>query len=47
MAVPKRKSNRVRFRYSILKKELQKKIKNFNIKKLNNSLSKYKRKFYW
>lgn len=46
MAVPKRKSSRVKFKYSVFKKELQKKVKTLNIKNLNNNLNRYKRKCY-
>ena len=45
MAVPKRKNSKVRFKYSILKKELQRRVKKINVKSLN-SLNKYRRKFY-
>lgn len=47
MAVPKRKSSRVKFKYSVFKKELQRKVKTLNIKNLNNNLNRYKRKCYW
>ncbi len=47
MAVPKRKNSKVRFKYSILKKELQKRVKKINIKSLNINLNKYRRKCYW
>lgn len=46
MAVPKRKSSRVKFKYSVFKKELQRKVKTLNIKNLNNNLNRYKRKCY-
>lgn len=47
MAVPKKKNNKVKLKYSILKKNLQKKIKDINIKNFSNKLSFYKRKYYW
>lgn len=48
MAVPKKKNKKVKLKYSILKKNLQKKIKEniFNIIK-KKSIYKYNRKCYW
>lgn len=48
MAVPKKKNKKVKFKYLILKKKLQKNIKEniFNIIK-KKSIFKYKRKCYW
>lgn len=47
MAVPKKKNKKVKFKYSILKKEIQKKISEniINIKK--KKLKNYSRKIYW
>jgi len=47
MAVPKKKNKKVKFKYSILKKEIQKKISEniINIKK--KKLKNYNRKVYW
>lgn len=47
MAVPKKKNKKVKFKYSILKKEIQKKISEniINIKK--KKLKNYNRKIYW
>ena len=47
MAVPKKKNKKVKFKYSILKKEIQKKISEniINIKK--RKLKNYNRKIYW
>lgn len=46
MAVPKKKNKKVKFKYSILKKEIQKKISEniINIKK--KKLKNYNRKIY-
>jgi hypothetical protein len=46
MAVPKKKNKKVKFKYSILKKEIQKKISEniINIKK--KKLKNYSRKIY-
>lgn len=48
MAVPKRKNKKVKFKYSILKKDAQKKIK-VNIFNIINKrvIKKYKHKCYW
>lgn len=48
MAVPKKKNKKVKLKYSILKKNLQKKIKEniFSIIK-KKKLKKYKHKCYW
>lgn len=47
MAVPKKKNKKVKFKYTILKKEIQKKISEniVNIKK--KKLKNYNRKVYW
>lgn len=47
MAVPKKKNKKVKFKYSILKKEIQKKISEniINIKK--KKLKNFNRKVYW
>lgn len=49
MAVPKKKSCKVKFKYSLLKRNLQKKLqKNIvNIKNLKQNLFKYNKKVYW
>ena len=49
MAVPKKKSCRVKFKYSLLKRNLHKKLqKNIvNIKNLRINLFKYNKKIYW
>jgi ribosomal protein L32 len=48
MAVPKRKSSKIKFKYSLLKRNLQQKVQKsiVNIKNLKQNLNKYKRKFY-
>lgn len=48
MAVPKKKNKKVKLKYSILKRNLQKKIKKniFNIIK-KKSMYKYNHKCYW
>ena len=49
MAVPKRKSSKIKFKYSLLKKDLHQKMQKsiISIKNLKQNLKKYKRKFYW
>jgi len=48
MAVPKKKSSKIKFKYSLLKKNLKNKIeKNItNIKNFKQNLKKYKHKVY-
>lgn len=48
MAVPKKKNKKVKFKYLILKKKLQKKVKEniFNISK-KDSIYRYERICYW
>lgn len=48
MAVPKKKNKKVKFKYSILKNDAQKKVK-VNIFNIINKriIKKYKRKCYW
>ena len=48
MAVPKKKNCRVKFKYSLLKRNLQRKLqKNIvNIKNLKQNLFKYNKKVY-
>ena len=48
MAVPKKKNKKVKLKYSILKKNLQKNIKEniFNIIQ-KKTIYKYKRRCYW
>jgi hypothetical protein len=48
MAVPKKKNNKVKLKYSLLKKNLKIKIQKsiININNLKKGLNKYRRKFY-
>ena len=47
MAVPKKKNKKVKFKYSILKKEIQKKISENIINIRKKKLKNYNRKIYW
>jgi len=47
MAVPKKKNKKVKFKYSILKKKIQKKISENIINIRKKKLKNYNRKIYW